>query len=126
MVVESVDPQWISILGMHIRDTCFADNYVNSYRNGRIQTTSDIYNGTLQDCHAHFLSHFQVRANLVVPILQTLPEVNDLQRNHLWGLLIAHQCCGTRQWHEAEVELVQQLYYPFSDRYSTIRTLSTT
>ncbi|NES94795.1 MAG: PAS domain S-box protein [Desertifilum sp. SIO1I2] len=109
VVVESVDPQWISILGMHIRDTCFAENYVNSYRNGRIQTTNDIYNGSLQDCHAHFLAHFQVRANLVVPILQTLPEVNDLQRNHLWGLLIAHQCCGPRQWHEAEVELVQQL-----------------
>lgn len=109
VVVESVDSQWMSILNLRIRDTCFADHYVESYRNGRVQATPDIHNGQLQECHANFLAHLQVKANLVVPILQTVSEGNNIERNHLWGLLIAHQCSSPRHWHESEVELVKQL-----------------
>ena len=65
-----------------------------------MQATEDIYNGGLTECHIQLLEGCQVRANLVVPILQ---------KDQLWGLLIAHQCSGTRKWQESEVELLQQL-----------------
>jgi signal transduction histidine kinase len=31
------------------------------------------------------------------------------QGAHLWGLLVAHQCCQPRQWQTFEIELLQQL-----------------
>ena len=59
----------------------------------------------LTPCYAEFLAHFQVKANVVVPILQHYPSSED----HLWGLLIAHQCAAARQWQPEEVQLLQQL-----------------
>jgi diguanylate cyclase (GGDEF)-like protein len=32
-----------------------------------------------------------------------------LQQERLWGLLIAHQCSGPRQWQQSELNLFQQL-----------------
>jgi two-component sensor histidine kinase len=43
---------------------------------------------------------FDIRANLVVPILQ---------KEHLWGLLCAYHCSGPRRWREFEVDLLKQL-----------------
>ncbi|MEO3704658.1 GAF domain-containing protein [Trichormus azollae] len=42
----------------------------------------------LSPCHIEFLMEFQIKANLVVPIL-----VDD----SLWGLLIAHSCNDVRE-----------------------------
>jgi light-regulated signal transduction histidine kinase (bacteriophytochrome) len=47
-----------------------------------------------------FLQQFDVKANLVVPILL---------QNQLWGLLIAHQCTHPRIWTTWETELLSQL-----------------
>jgi PAS domain S-box-containing protein len=47
-----------------------------------------------------FLPEIEVRAKLIVPIVQL---------NQLWGLLIAHQCDRDRNWREWEVNLFQQL-----------------
>ncbi|MCX5934333.1 MAG: PAS domain S-box protein [Pseudanabaena sp. LacPavin_0818_WC45_MAG_42_6] len=55
-------------------------------------------------CHIHLLERFQVRANLVVPIL--LPDVGQ---ETLWGLLILHQCAAPRIWLETDIQLLQQL-----------------
>ncbi len=49
---------------------------------------------------ARFLRQFEVKAKLVVPILA---------KTELWGLLIAHQCSGPRQWTTFETELLQQI-----------------
>ena len=46
------------------------------------------------------LTQFQVKANLVVPIL--------LDKG-LWGLLIAHHCSTPRKWQQLEIELLEQL-----------------
>ena len=47
---------------------------------------------------------FQVRANLIVPIL--LPNEN---KHTLWGLLILHQCSAPRIWEESDIQLLQRL-----------------
>lgn len=51
-------------------------------------------------CVMEFMKQIQVRAKLVVPIIQ---------HSQVWGLLIAHQCDRPRDWQEWEINLFQQL-----------------
>nr|WP_269446163.1 ATP-binding protein [Gloeobacter violaceus] len=100
VVQEAVLESWPAALGQNILDPCFRDGYQEQYRRGRIGAIADIETAPIQPCHADFLRRFAVRANLVVPILQ---------REQLWGLLIAHQCSAPRQWSTFETELLLQL-----------------
>jgi two-component system NtrC family sensor kinase len=100
VVVEAADEEWIPILGMDIVDPCFQQTKAQLYQQGRIRAINDIHDAQLSPCHVELLQRFQVRANLVVPIMQ---------EDKLWGLLIAHQCSRTRQWQESTVELLRQL-----------------
>ena len=100
VVVESVASGWRSISGTIINDCYFTDNYLRLYQQGRIQALEDIYTANLTPCHVDLLARFQVRANLVVPIVQ---------EEQLWGLLVAQQCSGTRQWQPSEIDLLKSL-----------------
>ncbi|WP_088888827.1 GAF domain-containing protein [Leptolyngbya ohadii] len=100
VVTESVGSAWQSILASNIHDPCFTEGYVEPYRQGLVTAKPDIYNGTIDPCHVELLARFQVKANLVVPILQD---------DQLWGLLIAHHCATPRQWQLLEVDLLKEL-----------------
>ena len=100
VVQESVDANCLAILGRNLADPCFQSNYIQKYFEGRVSALADIDDGSIQPCYAEFLKRLGVRANLVVPIIQT---------GHLWGLLIAHQCTQPRQWSEEETQLLKQL-----------------
>ncbi len=104
VVQESVGNSWQSLLGQDIYDPCFQSNfesaYSKQYSEGRIRAISDIDDGSIHPCHADFLRQFQVKANLIVPIIQT---------TGLWGLLIAQQCIQPRHWLEEESQLLKQL-----------------
>ncbi|TAF30420.1 MAG: PAS domain S-box protein [Oscillatoriales cyanobacterium] len=100
VAVESVDESWRSLQGMTISDSCFKDSYASAYEKGRTVAVDDIYKAGLSECYINLLSQFQVRANLVVPILQG---------EKLWGLLIAHECASRRRWLEIEVECLKQI-----------------
>jgi len=99
-VAESVVDGFSSAMEVHIHDHCFGENYAAAYVQGRMQVVNDIDNAGLTDCHRDILAQFQVRANLVIPLLCG---------NNLWGLLCIHQCALTREWHEHEINLVQQI-----------------
>ena len=47
-----------------------------------------------------FLVQLQVRADLVVPILQA---------EKLWGLLVCNHCAQPRQWEQLEIDWLKQL-----------------
>ncbi|MGB7443570.1 MAG: PAS domain-containing protein [Coleofasciculaceae cyanobacterium] len=101
IVVESVDSKrWRISLGENIEDTCFQKTKAHLYQQGRVSAIEDIHNSSLSQCHRELLEQFQVRANLVVPILQG---------DNLWGLLIAHQCSGVRKWLESDISLLKEL-----------------
>jgi len=100
VVVESVGSDWKPILGSRLRDPSFAETYAQPYKQGRFQATADIYAGGLTPCYMDFLAQFQVRADLVVPILQG---------EELWGLLVANHCLSPRQWQQLEIDLLKQL-----------------
>ena len=100
VVVESVSDGWKPILGSRLKDPTFVESYVQPYKQGRIQATADIYAGELTPCYVDFLAEFQVRAALIVPILQG---------EELWGLLEANHCSSSRQWQQLEINLLKQL-----------------
>ncbi len=113
IVAEAVDRPWGASIRLNIIDTCFRTNMGGAYQQGKIFAANDIYNTNLTSCHIQLLERFQVRANLVVPIL--LPESSEDFNNvnchdsTLWGLLIVHQCSSTRNWEDVDLRLLQQL-----------------
>jgi len=89
-----------SIVAIRIHDHCFGKSYSKLYAQGKFYAVDDIYHNELSTCHSTILSQFQVRANLVIPLLCG---------HNLWGLLCVHQCSSTRQWKQFEINLTQQL-----------------
>ncbi|WP_413166703.1 PAS domain S-box protein [Capilliphycus salinus ALCB114379] len=100
VLVESVGPEWTAILSTEIYDPCFAEEYIQPFKQGLVTAKSDIYEPRIQECHLQLLESFQVRANLVVPIING---------EELWGLLIAHHCAEPRPWTDSEISLMRQL-----------------
>ncbi len=100
VVAEAVTVDFPPALGAKIADPCFAKNYVRPYLKGRVKATDDIYEAGLTECHLKQLEPFQVKANLVAPII-----VNQ----KLMGLLIAHHCSGPRHWTSSEINLMRQV-----------------
>jgi light-regulated signal transduction histidine kinase (bacteriophytochrome) len=99
VVQESVVPGYTVVLGRDIYDPCFP-GYRERYRQGRVNAITNVETADISLCHLEFLRQFEVKANLVVPVLM---------RDSLWGLLIAHQCSSPRQWVDSETDLLQQL-----------------
>ncbi|XHX79149.1 MAG: PAS domain S-box protein [Stenomitos frigidus ULC029] len=106
VVVESVDPGWLSMLGAVVQDTCFQDGGWQAYYRGRTQAIDDIEQALLPPCYKDLLAKFQVRANLVVPIIEGRGATGKAR---LWGLLIAHHCAAPRHWRTLEIDFLTQL-----------------
>lgn len=106
VVVESVTSSTLSIVNEHIYDPCFAHKLIQPYQMGRIRAIKDIFKENISQCHKNLLIKYQVQANLVVPILQKLENVDQ---SVLWGLLISHHCTGERDWSALEMDLLKQL-----------------
>ncbi|GBO54447.1 hypothetical protein APA_2395 [Pseudanabaena sp. lw0831] len=114
IVAEAVDPPWEPSIHQNIIDTCFRDNLGGAYRQGKIFAANDIHVANLSSCHVQLLERFQVKANLVVPILlPTSTQYSDVDAGDssslLWGLLIVHQCSTTRIWEDVDLRLLKQL-----------------
>ena len=107
IVAESVAPGYPRGLNSQIKDPCFAKEYGEKYRQGRIKAMpsasfaiANIHQANLTDCHLEQLESLAVKASLVVPILQD---------DQLFGLLIGHQCEKPRLWSQSEIDLFAQL-----------------
>lgn len=97
---EKTQPGIPSLMGEVIEDPCFQEKYAQLYSQGRVRVVSDVESEGLKPCYLELLQKVQVRANLVVPLFL---------EQQLWGLLLAHQCSGPRQWQPFEMELLSQL-----------------
>ncbi|NET85105.1 MAG: GAF domain-containing protein [Moorea sp. SIO1F2] len=100
IVAESVGHGWPKSLGAEIADPCFAHQYVEKYQQGRVTALDNIYQADLSECYFGQLEPFKVKANLVAPILG---------EDKLLGLLVAHQCSGTRHWQESDINFFTQM-----------------
>ena len=112
-ISEAVLPDYDPILQIKFPAEVFPEEYQAYYAAGRVQAIADVHRQQegLTECLIEFLDELQVKAKLVVPIIQNFkpktPEETEV--NQLWGLLIAHQCRSTREWKTSEIELMQQL-----------------
>ncbi|MBE9061141.1 ATP-binding protein [cf. Phormidesmis sp. LEGE 11477] len=107
IVAESVLPGWTVGLGTEISDTCFqTGDGLSKYLDGYKTVISDIHHSKLTPCHVRMLDKFQVKANLVTPIVLVNAET---QEKVVWGLLLAHHCRATREWLEDELALLDAL-----------------
>ncbi|MEA5625912.1 PAS domain-containing protein [Nostoc sp. UHCC 0251] len=119
VIAESVGAEWRSLLSQTMYDPClaenylawnpsenvsydpaFVENYIQRYRQGYVTAIFDIQDSSIDPCHAELLAQFQVKANLVVPIIYD---------KHFWGLIIAHNCASPRRWQPLEIDLLKEL-----------------
>ncbi|MEH1939384.1 MAG: GAF domain-containing protein [Nostoc sp.] len=100
VIVEEINGNWQSVLGVNAPEECFPDEHTRLYCQGRVRAINNVSTASLSDCHREYLQSLQVQANLIVPINIGM---------ELWGLLIAHECEAPRNWQNAEIDLLQQL-----------------
>jgi PAS domain S-box-containing protein len=99
-VAESVVEGFSSVMEIPSHDHCFGKHYSSSLVGGRFFVVKDIDHAQVTNYHGEILPRFQVRANLIMPLLCG---------DDLWGLLCVHQCATTRNWQQPEIDLTQQL-----------------
>jgi PAS domain S-box-containing protein len=100
VVTEAVGTEWLPLLAHTIHDPGLTEPSVTRYQQGQIKAKANIQTADRSACQLDWLTKFQVKAHLVVPILP-----GDTR----WGLLIAHHCTAPREWQPLEIDLLQQL-----------------
>ena len=126
IAVESVGYPWKSVLGKTFYNSCFTEEYHKFYQQGNMQVIEDIYTADISECHKSFLAQFQVRSQMIVPIVireQGSRETLDFGMGEaglnspnlsspspqLWGLLIAHHCSQPHRWPPNAIRFVERL-----------------
>jgi PAS domain S-box-containing protein len=100
VIAEAVAEGCSQLMDRFFGKEVFPDENYQLYLQGRICAISELDDPSITPCVAEFMKQIEVRAKLVVPIIQ---------HSQLWGLLIAHQCDRPREWQEWEMNLFQQL-----------------
>ncbi|MEY3867824.1 MAG: hypothetical protein RLZZ338_1715 [Cyanobacteriota bacterium] len=112
VISESLDAHYPQILGEIFRDNCFPENGYQLYSRGNARLISDVNNDITISCLRELMEKLKVKSKLIIPLLQEEQIIeNEALSNpdHLWGLLIAHQCSDYRQWQEWEADLLTSL-----------------
>jgi len=99
-ITEDVLPGFSSAMDVKVRDNLFSENYAQKYSQGQIQVLQDVENAGLSDCHAALLDQFQIRAQVIMPLMNG---------SELWGLLCVHQCGSSRNWNSSEIQFATQV-----------------
>ena len=96
---ESVLPGWPVALASKIEDACIPQSLLDAYSTGRVVPTSDVFNAGFHPDHLDLMERLQIRANLVIPLLQG---------QELFGLMVAHHCASTHDWQQSEIDYLQE------------------
>ncbi|MBN3882914.1 MAG: GAF domain-containing protein [Nostoc sp.] len=99
-ISEDFVPECNSVIAEKVYDYCFGENFAHLYAQGRVNAIADIHQAKFPGCYVQILEKFQVRANLVAPLLKN---------GELWGLLCIHQCTAPRYWQPSEIEFTSQI-----------------
>ncbi|MEH2181784.1 GAF domain-containing sensor histidine kinase [Nostoc sp.] len=99
-ISEDFVPECNSVMAEKVYDYCFGEHFAHLYAQGRVNAITDIYQGKFPGCYVQILEKFQVRANMVAPLLK---------KGELWGLLCIHQCTAPRYWQPSEIEFISQI-----------------
>ncbi len=97
---ESVGTGWPIALNEEIEAAWIPEELREAYTQGLVVPTSNVFNADFHPDHLKLMERLQIKANLVVPLLN---------QGQLFGLLIAHHCSGTHEWTENEIGFMKQL-----------------
>nr|WP_242039615.1 PAS domain-containing protein [Anabaena sphaerica] len=100
VVAESLGEGWTASIAHRIEDPCFQKQAVELYGSGRTIAIDNIHKSGYAECHVQLLEQYQIKANLVVPILVS---------GQLWGLLIGHHCTDYRHWNATDLTLLEEI-----------------
>jgi PAS domain S-box-containing protein len=100
IVAESVESSFSTWMGSYAWELCLGGGLKEDYQKGKAVINDDIPNSNMSDYYKELMAQFKVSANLIVPILE---------RDRLWGILIAHQCTEPRHWRRFEVDFLTEL-----------------
>ncbi len=100
IVAESVAPSWTNAQDKIIDDPGLATKYIEQYGDGRPWSCNNIYYENAALCYLEQLETFEVRANLVAPIISD---------GKLFGLLIVYQCSDSHKWQETEINWISEI-----------------
>lgn len=92
-----------SVLNFMEEEHCFTHvpNFRDKYRKGIALAIDDVEIAyATSSCLLEMLRKTQIRAKLIAPIIV---------QNKWWGILIAHQCFGPRQWEKTEKTFLAQI-----------------
>ncbi|MEM6611923.1 MAG: PAS domain S-box protein [Cyanobacteria bacterium P01_C01_bin.72] len=97
---DIIDSQASLPISDRLQECCFDTYLAVNYQQGDVLAIADTETADLTEAHQHLLASLNIKAYLVVPILQG---------NHLWGLLCLYQFSQPRQWSSAEIEFMQKI-----------------
>jgi methyl-accepting chemotaxis protein PixJ len=90
---ESYGAMGSSAISEQVNDPCIPEELLAAYAKGRTISNDDVSNSNYHADHKRLLARLNIKANLVVPIVQN---------GNLLGLLVAHHCQQTHAWQEWE------------------------
>jgi diguanylate cyclase (GGDEF)-like protein/PAS domain S-box-containing protein len=102
VATEARNECYPSLLAQAYKEPCFQAQGIEHYRQGRVRAFEDILAEAVQlhPCLVETLKSHDVRALLLVPILQ---------HDQVWGMLVAHHCRCPRPWPDYEQTLLTRL-----------------
>ena len=101
IVAEVTASALAPILNSVIKDPCFEYRYKEKYQQGRVRAIDNIHEAGMTPCYVENLAKIGVKSNLVVPI--------NWDNGEIYGLLVAHQCFGFRDWQPNEIDWMQEI-----------------
>ncbi|MBC6435029.1 PAS domain S-box protein [Nostoc sp. HG1] len=99
VIAEAITGTGRSMLNTEAHDPCSAE-WLEPYRNGKIRILDDIYNEAITLYPHELLVGFDIRAQLMVPIVI---------EEQLWGLMLASYRAVPHTWTTDEIELIRQV-----------------
>ena len=97
---EVVNSGWPKALGTTMPEPCMTEAQKKPSGDVQVLAINDIYKAGLTPAHLDSLERFQIKASLIAPLMVG---------NDLFGWLITHQCSGSRQWQQSEMDLMIQV-----------------
>ncbi len=82
-----------SAINEQVNDPCIPDELLAAYAKGRVIANDNVAESNYHPDHKSLLTRLDIKANLIVPIVQN---------GNLLGLLVAHHCEQTHAWQEWE------------------------
>ena len=100
---EAASPDVASLLGQDLAEVDLFPEPIQLYERSMVHGIERLDHPEWQSRGALYLQQMGVRSMLVIPVLQ---------RESVWGWLIAHDCSAHHPWSNFETELLQQLMSP--------------